>query len=177
MVRYHLYICLSLGLGSCSSGSDKKNVEGLNEERFENRKDEREAQFVVDVLDGAYGIMEVAQLGEEKAADAISKARAKKIIEEQTSMIVRLKAYAEENDISIPFSGPARTRNGVKRLYDKEGDDFANEWVEELRTASKVLEDKVRDYLPKSDSTLMPVLKHSIQVLEQNQLVVVLDNK
>ena len=176
MLRYCAYVGLILVTSACSPGSDKSAVERINRDRFDNQHDEREAQFVVDLLDGAYAIMEVAQMGEKKAADTILRSNAKVIIEEQTAMIVRLKAYAEDHDISIPFSGPARTRNGVKRLYKKESQEFDEEWVEELSSSSRTLEEKISMHLPKADTTLKPVLQYSIRVLKNNQLLI-LDNK
>lgn len=154
--------------GSCTNDTDKKNVEKQNHERFDTRADERDAQFIVDVLDASYGLMEVAQLAEDRSSDLVAKGEAKKIIEEQTSMIVKLKTYAESRDISIPFSGPARTKARVKKLYDKQGEDFENSWKEEIDFASTQLVERIRKHKEKSDAALDSVLDASLIILRKH---------
>jgi hypothetical protein len=163
-----LAIIIVIGFGACKHESDKSNVEQQNDARFDDRVEERNAQFVVDILDASYGVMEVAQLAEDRSNDVVAKGEAKKIVETQTSMIVKLKAYAESNDISIPFSGPARTKGRVKNLYDKQGKDFEVSWREEIDFASTQLAERIEKYRSKSDVELDSILDASLIILRNH---------
>lgn len=166
MRRFYFVLLLLSGIIGCAKDSDKRNVEEQNKDKFDDRRREREAQFVVDVVDASYAILEVAQIAEQKSAILSEQGMAKRIIESQTSMVVRMKAYAEANDISIPFSGPARTRNSVKRLYDKTGNDFNQAWKAEIESASESLIEKIEKQVSKADTTLKPLLLDAIETLE-----------
>jgi predicted outer membrane protein len=167
-----LIIVMVIGIGACTTESDKAKVEKQNDERFVGRVAERNAQFVVDVLDASYGLMEVAQVAEDRSHNPVSKGQAKEIVEAQTSMIVKLKAYAEFKEISIPFSGPARTRNSVKRLYDKKGEDFETAWRDEIEDASGQLERRIIKYQDKSDVALDSILNASLMILRSHRKLI-----
>jgi putative membrane protein len=169
---FALVILFVIGLGACAHESDKANVEQQNEERFSDRSSERDAQFIVDVLDASYGLMEVAQLAEDRSTDVVEKGKAKEIIEAQTSMIVKLKAYAESNEISIPFSGPARTKNRVKKLYDKQGKDFEEAWKNEVDFASTQLAERIEKYRNRSDVAMDSVLDVSLTILRGHKALI-----
>lgn len=158
--------CLCAG---CSTNTDKSNVEALNKDRFDTRSEKKDAQFVVDAIDDCYGILEVAQLGEERSSDILQRGKAKEIVEGQTSIVIKLKTFAEENDISIPFSGPERTKGSVKRLYDKEGPDFDNAWKEEMETLTEKLKQNFENYRGRADDSLKHILNSSIAILREHQ--------
>jgi predicted outer membrane protein len=170
-------IVMVIGIGACKHDSDKSNVEQQNNERFDDRGEERVAQFVVDILDASYGLMEVAQLAEDRSNDAVAKAEAKQIVEAQTSMIIKLKAYAESKDISIPFSGPARTKGRVKKLYDKQDDDFVVSWKREIGIASTQLSEKIEKYKDQSDAELDSILDASLIILRNHTEVISRDKR
>jgi hypothetical protein len=167
-----IFCGLSFFNSACGPESDKANVEEQNDDKFDDRHREREAQFIVDVLDSSYGILEVAQLGEEKGTDPATRGNAKRIIEAQTSMIVKLKAYAESHDISIPFSGPARTRRSVKKLHEQSREDFDAAWREELKKSAEKLSRKIGNYQTRRDSALTSVLDGSIEILNQHKEII-----
>ncbi len=172
MLQLALIAGAAWSMHACSTESDKANAEDLNNERFDDRGREREAQFVVDVLDASYGILEVAQVTEDKSEDILSKGKAKSIVESQTSAIVRLKAYAESHDISIPFSGPASTRNSVKKLYDRAGSDFEEAWRTEINRSSTSLIERIEKFEKNADATLQAVLINLRETLEENQKLI-----
>ena len=174
---FALAIVIVLGVSACQPESDKSNVEQQNDERFDNRGEVRDAQFVVDILDASYGVMEVAQLAEDRSNDAVAKAEAKEIVEAQTSMIVKLKAYAESKDISIPFSGPARTKLRVKKLYDKQGEDFETALKHEIDFASTQLAERIEKYRDKSDEELDSILDASLVILHNHTEVISRDKR
>lgn len=176
--RFEVMLVVVAAIYGCAGESDKANVEEQNRDKFDNLRRKREAQFVVDVVDASYAILEVAQIAEQKSDILTDKGIAKKIIESQTSMMIRMKAYAEANDISIPFSGPARSRNSVKRLHDKTGSDFNQAWRAEVESASESLVNKLERQLDKADTTLRPLLLNSIETLkDQRKMLAEKDDK
>jgi putative membrane protein len=149
--------------------SDKANVEEQNKDKFQRRDEKKDAQFVVDAIDASYAIIEVAQLGEQKGTSPKIKGHAKEIIEGQTSVVNKLKTYAEDNDISVPFSGPQKTRARVEKLYDKNGQEFDKAWLDELQNLSKKIINDFENYMNEADDSLRNVVNISLDTLRSNQ--------
>jgi len=164
-----VFIFKLLILVSCFNSTDKKNVEKVNDERFENKEESRQAQFLVDIIDRSYGILEVAQLGEEKIDDPLLKQRAKDIIENQTSIGLRFKTFAEQNDVSIPLSGPEKTKGRVKDLYDKTGTDFSESWMRQLKNMHHEFADKVEDFREGTEGDVKASLDSTIMMIKENE--------
>ncbi|HYF68049.1 MAG TPA: DUF4142 domain-containing protein [Ohtaekwangia sp.] len=178
LIRYSYFLGLSfivVVFANCGTDTNKQNVEELNQEKFNDREEIKDAQFVVDALDAAYGILEVAQLGEEKCSDILLQGKAKQMIEGQTSVSVKLKTYAEAKGISIPFSGPEKTTLRVKRLYDKEGQNFDKAWRKEIHELTIDFSRECEKYYDKADTSLQPIIASSIRILHQHDSLLTYD--
>ena len=170
MIRaWSVFIFKLLILISCYKSTDKKNVDKVNDERFGDKQESKEARFLVDIIDRSYGILELAQLGEEKIEDPLMKAKAKQIVQNQTSVGLRFKTFAERNDVTIPLSGPEKTRGKVKDLYEKSGDDFKRSWLRQLDNMHRDFSQKVTDFRDDADVPLQVVLDSTLVMIRQNE--------
>ena len=167
-----VFVFKLLILISCYNSTDKQNVEKLNEERFEDKEDSKEARFLVDIIDTSYGILEIAQLGEERMEDPLMKAKAKQIVQNQTSIGLRFKTFAEQNDVTTPLSGPETTKGRVKDLYEKSGDDFNHSWVKQLNRMHRDFSEKVADFRNDAKGPLQGVLDSTLVMIRQNEEVI-----
>lgn len=170
MIRaWTVFLFKLLILISCYNSTDKKNVDKVNDERFENKQDSKEARFLVDIIDRSYGILELAQLGEEKMDDPLMKVQAKQIVQNQTSVGLRFKTFAEQNDVTIPLSGPEKTKSKVKNLYDKSGDEFMQSWTRQLDDMHKDFSNQIVDFRDDASGPLQVVLDSTLIILKQNE--------
>jgi len=175
-IRNVLFINFIFLALSCSE-SDKSNVEDINEDKFANKTEEKNAQFIVDALDYSYGILEAAQLGEEKTNDILLQGQAKKIIEGQTSVIIKLKTFAERKGITIPFSGPEKTQNRIKKLYNKEGAEFDEAWQKEMGHLNSDISQNSEKFMNNADTALKPIIASSLKTFHQHQELINSDTK
>src|SRR5688572_25970347 len=83
-------ICVLL-LG-CHYGSERSNAQEANDDKFGHHK-EKEANFVIDILDTSYGLIDLAKLGESRIDDPQQKAQIQRIIQMHTSAMIQLKTY------------------------------------------------------------------------------------
>lgn len=104
--------------------------------------------------------------------DPVEKGKAKKIIEYQSRVAIRLKAFAEANDVSIPFSGPEKTRRRVENLYDKSGDEFRQSWTKQISRLNSDLHNELGDYRDKASESLRILLDSTIELMSRNQKLI-----
>ena len=159
----------TLLLLSCTNSSDKAKVEQQNADKFSARDDRKEAQFLVNAIDKSYALLEVAQMGEEKIADPVEKGKVKKIVEQQSRVAMRLKTFAEEHDVSIPLSGPEKTRSRVENLYDKTGDDFRESWTRQISRLNSDLQNELDSYRDEASDPLKNMLDSTTELMSRNQ--------
>lgn len=162
----------TLLLLSCTNSSDKAKVEKQNSDKFSSRTDRKEAQFLVDAVDKSYALLEVAQLGEEKIEDPVEKGKAKRIIEQQSRVAMRLKTFAEENDVSIPLSGPEKTKQRVENLYDKAGDEFRQSWATQISRLNSDLHGELDQYRDQASEPLRILLDSTLDLMTRNQVLI-----
>lgn len=172
-------LCLVLILTlSCGRDSEKSRAEDLNADRF-SKHQKKDAHFVVDVIDTSYGLLSVAELGKERIQDAEKRRLVQQFIQGQTSAMLKLRTFAESNDITIPFGGPEKTKKGVDNLTNLDGAEFEKEWMNELRKLQHKLKTDIEGYYDNTDdTTLARVLDSTLLVIRQNNhLVLELDGQ
>ena len=157
---------------SCTNASDKAKVEKQNTEKFASRDDREEAQFLVDAVDKSYALLELAQLGEEKIDDPVEKGKAKLIIEQQSRVAIRLKTFAEEYDVSIPLSGPEKTKQRVENLHDKTGNDFRQSWARQMSRLNSDLESELKVFRDDASEPLRRMLDSTTELMSRNQKLI-----
>jgi predicted outer membrane protein len=167
-----MFVFKILVLISCMNKSDKAKVEKQNDERFSSSVDRKEAQFLVDAVDASYGLLEVAHLAEDKITDTSSKERIRKIIDHQTKVSIRLKTFAESNDVSIPFSGPEKTRSRVQNLHDKTGRDFESSWKGQMKKMNDNLKSDLEKFRDKASVPLQQLLDSTVVLIHENQRLI-----
>jgi hypothetical protein len=161
------FVCIA-HFFSCGSESEKSRAENLNEEKFRHHR-QTEAHFVIDVLDTYYGLRDVAKIGEERMRDQNKKQQIREIIQDQTSSMMKLKAYADERGIVIPFAGPEKSKGSVRKLTNKKENDFSRAWVSEMKELQHRLKSDIESYQKKSsDTALLHVLDRTLLMVKTN---------
>jgi hypothetical protein len=167
-----LCLIILLILISCNGDSEKSKAREQNADRFSNRE-KKDAHFVVDVIDTSYGLINVAQLGEEKLTDQETKIKLNQFIQTQTSAMVRLKAFAEGRGIVVPFSGPEKTKGNVTDLMTKNERQFGKAWFDEMKKLQHKLKTDIEGYRKETNDTmLVNVLDSTLMMVRTNNRII-----
>jgi hypothetical protein len=172
MYRATVVILCMLCIFSCRSETDKDNAEEINNDNFR-RSRQKEAHFVLDILETFYGLIDVAKIGEQRMTNATRKNQVQQIIEGQTASVRRLKAYAEKRGITIPYSQPGKMKPSVIALQRKRDRYFTEAWVKEMKEMQHKLKSDIEGYKKKSaDVALRRVLDSTLLVVKKNNEVI-----
>jgi len=118
-----------------SEVNSKKVAESKNDEKFDTKKDEHDAQFVVDNVSNIYGEISLSELAERHASDSEVKRVAKEVRKECGSLLNGLKKYADKKAISIPTGESEKEKDKIQKLSTAKT--FDKDWSNELRDLNK----------------------------------------
>jgi predicted outer membrane protein len=162
-------VCATLFFVGCSTRneSSKDAAESENSEKFSTKNGEQDAQFLVNAVDNSFTIINLAKLAEERGSKETAM-RATEIIAEQRKIMSTLEDYASKEVISIPESGPEKTSNVQKDLYD-ERKEFDKKWCEEITAQNKIMLNAFEEYSEKTEGDLKNIITGVLPTLRSEQ--------
>lgn len=105
----------------------------VNDEVLTDRDDEKDADFIVNVVANNYAEVKLAQLALNKSNDAGVKKVATMLEADHTKMITELKGYASKNGITVPIEEADDAKKDYSKLAEeKEPNDFDEKWCDKL---------------------------------------------
>lgn len=148
-----------------------------NDENFEDRDLEKDADFVVNTLAANYAEIELAKLAQQRSVDEDIKAIARQLEADHTAIVQELTSYAERNGIEVPVAESEEHRDKRTKLAEKDADDFDEELCKMLvDNHEKSIdnfekrEDKTEDTELKSwISKTLPTLKSHLNSLKAHE--------
>lgn len=149
----HLAMCAALAISAltaCDRGREKegnseKAATAANKKRFNNRAEEREAEFVVDAVSASYAGLRMAQLATEKSAsDEVVKV-AEMVAATHEKVILALKGLANERGISIPLESTGAAKRKIDDLSLADAKSFDKKWCTELMSRHEKLIENFED--------------------------------
>ncbi len=126
-----LFIVAMLGLQSCddSKTEDTKDVaEEYNNAKFEDNKNEKDAQFLVDAAAIHRQEISLGKLAQQKGTTNHVKELGKMMEVDHTKALAELTAMAKTKNISLPTAQTDNGQDAYNRLNQKSGNDFGNEF-------------------------------------------------
>lgn len=108
-----------------------KQASKENEIKFDNKKLEKDAQFLVDATAFNLEQMQLSRLGEQKG-NADIKHVSKMIQQEHTKTLKQLNDFSKNKQISIPDSASLEAQDNYNLLKDKNGVDFNKAFCERM---------------------------------------------
>ncbi len=108
-----------------------------NDVKFDNKKQENDAQFLVDAT--AFDLEEIllAELARQKSNNADVQGLSKMMAEEHSKTLKEIRDLAKKKQITIPDSVTSDTRSTFDQLSAKTGDDFNKAYCDKLVEAHK----------------------------------------
>lgn len=116
--------CLFMSSCSKNSGDSKDFAEEQNDEKFDDKKTENDADFVVDAADGGMLEVQAAELAVRTTQSPEVKKYAQMIIKDHSTANTELKAMAEKKNISLPIAMSDNNQKKYDDLRQKVGEDF-----------------------------------------------------
>ncbi len=138
----HLTFCtIILFITSCGNNSqpeDTKEVaEEHNDAKFDNNKQEKDAQFLVNAAEINLEEIKLGQLAQERGRAAHVKELGKMMENEHSKSLVALTALAKTKIITIPSSPTDNALDAYKKLNNKSGNDFDKAYADMMVSGHK----------------------------------------
>jgi putative membrane protein len=120
-------LAVVFGTASCNNTKteDTKEVaEDQNDEKFDDKKNEKDAQFLVNAAEINREEISLGQLAQQSGRSTLVKELGKMMEDAHTKSLAELTALAKSKNITLP---DAQTEDGLdayKKLNDKSGNDF-----------------------------------------------------
>ena len=136
-MKYIIVICVLIGMVSCNQSKESKEIaEEKNRAKFENKPDEKDAQFVVETASSLHTLIALTDVALEKnSAHAV--ATANKVKPELQNLLDEVEAYASAHVISIPTEATENSTREARRLLDEKPSEFDEKWCRKLRNTNK----------------------------------------
>ena len=123
-----IFVTIILFNASCSNNQkmqDTKEVaEEHNEAKFDNNKNENDAQFLVNAAEISREEISLGQLAQQNGRTSHVKELGKMMETEHKKSLTDLTALALTKNISLPTSQTENGQDAYKKLSDKSGNDF-----------------------------------------------------
>ncbi len=133
--QFFLYCLLVSTLMSCeqsSSSNSKAVAEEKNEEKFETKKGEKEADFIVDAVEQKLGEIKLAELASAKSSNKELQDFAQRMADDQTESLSKFQDLARKKGITIPVEEGENAKKKVNELTELQGQEFDKKWTEEI---------------------------------------------
>jgi len=101
------------------------------------RNNEKDQQFVKDVVAGNLGEIKIAQLAEQKTKNKEIKELGEMLEKDHTGVLNQLKSYASSKSIEVPAEENSDAKDTYKELTKKSGKEFDKDWCEFMEKKHK----------------------------------------
>lgn len=116
-----------------NDNEDSKEVaEEANDEKFDDKSMENDADFVANTVAANYGEIKFAGLATQRSANPEVKKAAAMMVEDHTKALNELKTLAQSKSITVPVEEDDEARRKTERFSDEAGKDFDKKWCNEM---------------------------------------------
>jgi len=130
-----------------------------NDSTFTDKKEEKDADFIVNEVASNYAEIKIAQLANNKSVNKKVKDMAAQLEKNHTDILKGLKAYADKRGVAVPLEeGPSDAKE-MKNLEEKSVDKFDMAWTDAMKDRH---EKSINNFETRRDRTEDPELKEWI---------------
>lgn len=153
-------VTFSCGSKNSSETDSNKVAEEANEDKFQSRDSEKDAEFVAKTVACNFGDIQMAQLAQQKSNNSQVVEIAKSVEAGHSKMLHDLESLAGKKAISVPSEPENGKKNKIESLI-KESDiqDFNKEWCKEMVSTHESL---IKDFENRWEDTKDADLKNWI---------------
>jgi putative membrane protein len=147
-----------------------------NDKVFDDRDEEKDADFVVNAISATIAEINLAQLALTKSADSEVKKIATMLEADHTQVLQSLQGYAATKGISTPTSQTEDAAKETNDLAEESGNDFDKKWCKKLEANHTESIRKFESRMNKTEdialkdliANALPSLKSHLEMLEQH---------
>ena len=147
-----------LALAGCDSQRESSSyavAESENDKKFDNRKEENEADFVVDAIQDRYAEIKLAELISTKSSDKNIQDFAQELVNDQSKILTQLQQFAADRRITVPVDEGNAAKEKVNKLFEQDDADFDKKWRRELSSNHKKSIRKYERMLERTDDAAL----------------------
>ncbi len=174
-------VVATLILSACQPSKKQEDSSEIakeqNDEVFEDRDDEKDADFIVNSVAANLAEINLAQLALGKSTDSEVKNMATMLETDHTKVLHSLTGYANAKGISVPTIETEDATKDRKELSEKSEKDFNEEWCEKLQANHKKSIRRFESRMNKTEdqvlkdliSSTLPGLKSHLEMLQKHE--------
>lgn len=156
-----IFIYSNLG---CDSKNDQKSnsydvAQKENEEKFDTKASEKEADFVIDAIEERYAEIKLAELANTQSSNKDVQDLAQALVIDHTKALTELQNLASKKGITVPVEEGEGTKETINELSKQQDPDFDKKWCNELIAKYRK---NIRAFESMWDRSEDPVLKDII---------------
>jgi putative membrane protein len=163
--------------GSKTSNDSKETAEEQNDQKFDDSKTEKDADFAVEAADGGMLEVQLGQLAQSNGSSAQVKEFGKMMVDEHSKANDELKALAQQKGITLPATLSEKCQKKFNDLAEKKGADFDKEYIDMMVKDHKDDIDEFKKEADKGEdadlkswaSAKLPTLQHHLEVAQNAQ--------
>ena len=148
-----------------------------NDEVFDDRDDEKDADFVVNTVAASYAEIKLAQLAIKRSNDSEVKKMASMLEADHKKMLKELQAYAGKKGISLPGKETDEAQKDINKLAEKDSKDFDEDWCDMLEDSHQKTINKFESRIDKTEdaelknwiSKTLPGLRNHHEMLKKHE--------
>ena len=120
-----------------TNGNDKEMADEVNDEKFETKDSEKEADFLVKAVAANMAEIKLAKLGSEKSANSEIKSLARQLEKDHTLILSDLRKLGEKRGVTLPNIITEDDSTEIEDLRNEKLVDFDKKWLKELEDRHK----------------------------------------
>lgn len=149
----------------------------LNDATLDTRDEEKDADFIVNIIASNHEEIKLAQLALNKSADAEVREIATMLVADHTKIMTELEAYATKNSISFPVEETDEAKKDISKLAEKEVTAFDKEWCGMLKDNHEKTIGRLERRLKRTEdaelknwiTSTLPGLNNHLEVLKKHE--------
>src|SRR5688572_10329696 len=149
-------------VSACSgknSGNNNTAAEDKNEQKFDTRAEEKEANFVDEAIEEMYVDIKLAELASTKSSNKEVQNVAQQLVKDQSESPAIMQNLANKKGIVFPIEEGEDTSKKINELSKQQDPDFDKKWCDEIITKH---EKTIREFELMRDKSKDPELKEII---------------
>jgi putative membrane protein len=168
---------VAMSCGKKAETDSKEVAEEANEEKFDERDNEKTADFVVNAADAGMREVQLGQLAVSNAASPQVKQFAQTMVDDHAKVNEELKAAATTKNITVPAALSEKSQKVYNDLAEKTGVEFDKEYIDQMvkdhkdavDLFKKQADDGKDPELAKWAAEKLPALQHHLEMAESAQ--------
>jgi len=175
-----LMLLLVVFAAACEPKKQEDSAEvakSVNDATFEDRDEEKDADFVVNAIANNYAEIKLSELALSRSTDTGVKEIATMLQADHTKVLNELKAYAEKRGIAVPEAETDEALKERNSLAEKEAKDFDEKWCDMLEDNHKKTINKFETRINKTEdmelknwiSATLPGLRGHLEMIKKHE--------